>query len=209
MMSTAVLNLPALSAGAFLLGSCPCSVWVGRILLHTDIRRQGDGNPGATNVFRAGSVPAGVLAVVLDIGKGIPFVVLARTVLGLGAMESVCIGLAAILGHAFSPFLGFKGGKALAPTAGVIIALADAPLFWSFFFSALLFFAILEDRPWLVVLTPVASLVYLLLSGDSGWYALFMLGVATLFIFKQAPDIHGAPRLKPRLTSIFQFRRPV
>ncbi len=202
------MNLAAFSTGAFLLGSCPFSLWVGRLLLHTDIRRQGDGNPGATNVFRAGSIPAGVLAVALDIGKGIPFVVLARTSFGMDTLQITCIGLAAILGHAFSPFLGLRGGKALAVTAGVIIGTADAALFWSFFLSALLFFAILEDHVWLVVLTPVSSLVYLIFSG-TGHDAPLMLGIALLFVFKQAPEIHGAPRLKPRLASLLQFRRPV
>lgn len=134
-----------LTAGAFLLGACPFAVWIGRLFLSQDIRRYGDGNPGAANVFRAGSVAAGVLAVVLDIGKGVPFVLLAGSVYHLPPVQVVAVGLAAMLGHAFSPLLHFKGGKALAVTAGVIIGLLNPELLWSFFLSALLFFIVLEE----------------------------------------------------------------
>ena len=61
---------------AFWLGACPFSLWVGKWLLGKDIRNYGDGNPGAVNVFRAGGRKAFVLAMFLDIGKGIPFVFL-------------------------------------------------------------------------------------------------------------------------------------
>jgi glycerol-3-phosphate acyltransferase PlsY len=140
-----ILTYAWLSLAAFLLGACPFSLWLGRLFLNTDIRRYGDGNPGATNVFRAGSTIIGALAVTLDISKGIPFVVLAHSMFHLGQMHVVAVGLSAMLGHAFSPFLGFKGGKALAVTAGVVIGLLNASIFWSFFLSALLFFVILDS----------------------------------------------------------------
>jgi acyl phosphate:glycerol-3-phosphate acyltransferase len=202
-------NLAALATAAFVLGACPFALWVGKLFLKTDVRRFGDGNPGATNVFRAGNIPLGILAVSLDIGKGIPFVVLGRVAYDLGPWESALIGMAAVLGHAFSPLLGFKGGKALAVTAGVVIGFGYGVLFWSFFLSALIFISVLEDRAWLVVLTPISCLTYLILVGASGGYVLFMLGLAVLFAFKQSAEIRHAPRLKSRLTSLFQTRRPV
>jgi glycerol-3-phosphate acyltransferase PlsY len=202
------LNFAWLSLAAFLLGACPFSLWLGRLFLDKDIRRYGDGNPGAANVFRAGSTMLGALAVILDIGKGIPLVVLAHTVFHLTPMAVVGVGLSAMLGHAFSPFLGFKGGKALAVTAGVVIGFLNATLFWSFFLSALLYFIILEDRPWIVLLTPVTCLVFLLISAEPGWYSIFMLCVLALFALKHTREVNALPRLKPRLASMFQFRRP-
>jgi glycerol-3-phosphate acyltransferase PlsY len=190
-----------LSLGAFFLGSCPFSVWIGRLFLNEDIRHYGDGNPGAANVFRAGSPNLGVLAATLDIAKGVPFVVVAHTVYHLPEAAVMGIGLSAILGHAFSPLLRFKGGKALAVTAGVIIGLLRPELFFPFFLPALLFFLVLESHAWLVVLTPAATLAYMLATSAGIWSILLMLCILVLFVFKQANEIHGLPRLRPWLTN--------
>ena len=203
-MDTLYLWLPV---SAFILGSCPFSLWLGRLFLHRDIRRYGDGNPGATNVFRAGSTPVGMLAVTLDIAKGVPFVFMTQHVFHLPLISTVGVAFAAMLGHAISPWLHFKGGKALAVTAGAVIGLTDATVFWSFFLSALLFFAILEDRPWIPILTPIISLAFLLISGSAGGYLIFMLGVFLLFAGKHVKEIEHGPRLKPRLASIVPFRK--
>jgi glycerol-3-phosphate acyltransferase PlsY len=193
-----------LAAGSYLLGSCPFSVWIGWLILKKDIRLYGDGNPGATNVFRAGNPAVGMAAVILDVGKGIPFVLLARNTFNLPPMAVIGVGFCAMLGHAFSIFLHFKGGKALAVTAGVIIALSNAALFWSFFLFELLYFIIMEDRPWLVLLTAASCLLYLFISHAPGWCTLFMLGTLTLFIYKQAREISSGPRLNSKLLNIFK-----
>lgn len=106
----------------FMLGSIPFSVIVGRIFLKTDIRLFGDGNPGGTNAWKAGGWRIGLLVAVLDIGKGYLPVILARQA-GVSSWSLVPVALAPILGHAFSPFLRFKGGKALGATGGVWLAL--------------------------------------------------------------------------------------
>jgi len=72
-----------LSAAAFWLGACPFSVWLGRWRLGKDITRYGDGNPGSANVFRAGSIKLGLVAVFLDIAKGVPFVLMSHSLFGL------------------------------------------------------------------------------------------------------------------------------
>jgi len=104
---------------AFVCGSLPFSVWVGRYALHKDVRDFGDGNPGASNVFRAGGKGWGALAIVLDFLKGAIPVGLANFGAGLDGWAITAVALAPILGHAFSPFLRFRGGKALAVTFGV------------------------------------------------------------------------------------------
>lgn len=104
---------------AFLSGSLPFSVWIGRYVLQRDIRRYGDGNPGAANVWRAGGRAWSVIAVLLDFLKGALPVGWIYFGLGFGGPTLVLAALAPILGHAFSPFLKLRGGKALAVTFGV------------------------------------------------------------------------------------------
>jgi glycerol-3-phosphate acyltransferase PlsY len=98
---------------AFIAGSLPFSVWVGRLALRTDIRRYGDHNPGATNVGRAGGWQWGALALLLDMLKGALPVGLAWYWGGLAGWALLPVALAPVLGHGYSPFLGFRGGKAL------------------------------------------------------------------------------------------------
>jgi glycerol-3-phosphate acyltransferase PlsY len=206
-MNSNVLTFMWLAPGAYLLGSLPFSVWLGRLFLQKDIRAFGDHNPGAANVFRAGNPLVGALAVILDIGKGVPFVVLSRKLYHLPEAAVVGIGLSAILGHAFSPLLGFKGGKALAVTAGVIIGLLNAKLFFAFFIPALLFALILDSHAWLAILSPLSTLIYLTVSRASAWEILLMLCIATILTSKQVGEIHSLPHLKPRLINWMMPRR--
>jgi glycerol-3-phosphate acyltransferase PlsY len=113
-----VVTLLVCAALAFLLGALPFAVWLGQALGGSDVRAVGDGNPGTANAFKAGGWRAGVPSLVLEVGKaGVP-VGVANLVLGLSPWALVPVALAPILGHVFSPFLGFKGGKAIATTFG-------------------------------------------------------------------------------------------
>jgi glycerol-3-phosphate acyltransferase PlsY len=107
------------TAVGFVLGSLPLSLWLGHLVLHTDIRTYGDGNPGAANVWRAGGWKIGLTAVLLDSLKGAVPVSLANVVFNVSEWGLVIVALAPILGNVFSPFLGFRGGKAIAVTFGV------------------------------------------------------------------------------------------
>ena len=117
------LTTSLLAVAAFGLGAIPFSLLVGRWLLGKGVRDYGDGNPGAFNVFRAGGQKAGYLAVMLDVAKGVPFVFLSHSFFGLSNLAVVAVGMSAVLGHAFSPFLHGRGGKAIAVTFGVLLAL--------------------------------------------------------------------------------------
>lgn len=103
---------------AFLSGALPFSVWIGR-LAGKNIRQYGDGNPGATNALKAGGAFWGAAAVILDFGKGAIPILLANYEVGLTGYSLASVAVAPILGHAYSPFLGLRGGKALAVTFGV------------------------------------------------------------------------------------------
>jgi hypothetical protein len=92
---------------AFLCGSVPFSVWVGR-LAGKNIRQYGDGNPGATNAWKAGGAFWGGAAAILDFAKGAIPVLLANYVVGLEGYSLAAVALAPLLGHAYSPFLRFR-----------------------------------------------------------------------------------------------------
>lgn len=196
-----------LAVVAFWLGACPFSVWVGKWLLHKDIRQYGDGNPGAYNVFRAGGRKTGVLAMVLDIGKGIPFVAIAHYQLGLPTAAVMVVGLSAILGHAYTPVLGFKGGKALGVTGGVLIALPQHEILLSVLvFLALSSLLVVPDA-WRVVSGMTGSLVYLTVTHGLSLEPLFMVCVITILAAKHYNDLKVMPRFGGKLGSRLRPRR--
>ena len=114
----------------FLSGSIPWSVLVGKFLAGLDVRSIGDGNPGSANVWKGSGSTFGVFALVLDITKGFVPVYVGFSYLSpegsfWGQLSFSLVAFAPILGHAFSPFLKFRGGKALATTAGSWTAITD------------------------------------------------------------------------------------
>ena len=108
---------------AFFLGSLPFGHWLA-LARGVDLREQGSGNTGATNVGRVLGKKWGIFVFVLDLGKGWIAVALAKSVGNLPETWSVTVGVFAVLGHVFSPWLGFRGGKGVATSAGILIGLA-------------------------------------------------------------------------------------
>lgn len=121
--------LLALGSG-FLLGSLPCGFWLAWSR-GVDIRKKGSGNIGATNVGRILGKKWGYLVFFLDALKGWLAVWIAGEFLQAGDSFTVLTGMAAVAGHMFSPWLNFKGGKGVATSAGVLLGLAPAVLFWT------------------------------------------------------------------------------
>jgi glycerol-3-phosphate acyltransferase PlsY len=196
-----------LTACAFSLGACPFSLWVGKWATGKDIRNYGDHNPGSANVFRAGGRKSGFLAVFLDIAKGFPFVALANMVFELPEVMLVTIAMSAVLGHAFSPLLQFRGGKSVAITFGVLLALPQREMLFSFTFFTVMGFLFLQNDGWTVVFGAIGSLIYLVITGKSGWEILLMAGILALFIVKQNLEIRTIPRFRVRLLDWYQPRR--
>lgn len=176
-----------------LLGSLPLAFWVGRLALGIDIRDcpVGDGNPGAGNVWRAGGWRAGLPAAVLDYGKGAVPVALAHYAWGITGWALVPVGLAPIVGHAFSPFLQGKGGKAVAATFGSWTGLTA-------FFGPLalgitcgLFWRIQRADGWTMAFGLGGLLVYLALSTcHPGLYVVWA-GNAVIMMWKHRRDLRG------------------
>jgi glycerol-3-phosphate acyltransferase PlsY len=118
----------ALMVLAYLVGSIPSGLLVARALGGPDPRQQGSGNLGTANVYRLLGRKAGALTLLGDVAKGALPVALARlTLAALGAWQDTAVALvaaAAVIGHVFPIYLGFKGGKAVATTFGVVAVLA-------------------------------------------------------------------------------------
>lgn len=114
---------PLALALAFLCGAIPFGVLIGK-MRGVDVRAGGSGNIGATNVWRLLGPKAGTAAFVLDVSKGLAGPFLARNFVGVDAHWEIALcAIAAVLGHTFSPFLGFKGGKGIATSLGAMLGM--------------------------------------------------------------------------------------
>ncbi len=199
-------------AAAYLLGSVPFGFLIARAR-GIDIRQAGSGNIGATNVYRCVSKPLGILTFLLDLAKGaagcslIPW--LAAFYLGgaTGDMPfRVACGFLTVAGHNWTLFLGFKGGKGIATSAGLLLGLAPAACGWALLTWVIVFAAtryvsvasmlaavILGILAWPIYLTPY------------GWWFPLMLDVlAVLAIGRHRSNIR---RLREGTESRFNFKR--
>jgi len=126
------MTLPLALAIAYVVGAIPMTLIVARLGAGVDLRTVGSGNLGATNLYRALGWKYAVPAGLFDIAKGaLPTVLLPRW-LGPDDWIPLAVGAAAIVGHVFSIFVGFRGGKGVATAAGVVLGLAPLPLLISF-----------------------------------------------------------------------------
>jgi acyl phosphate:glycerol-3-phosphate acyltransferase len=113
---------------SYLLGAIPTSYLVSRFIAGTDLRKHGSGNLGATNLYRVLGWKYAVPVALFDIAKGaVPVLVFARQASDSPLFAMAC-GVAAIVGHVFSVFVGFRGGKGVATAAGVVLGLTPLAL---------------------------------------------------------------------------------
>jgi acyl phosphate:glycerol-3-phosphate acyltransferase len=117
------MNIVILILLAYLLGSIPSALWIGKLFYKIDIREHGSGNLGGTNTFRILGLKAGLIVSIMDILKGT-----AATLLPLIPFFSdtdihpLVLGVVAVIGHMYPIFANFKGGKAVATSGGVLLA---------------------------------------------------------------------------------------
>jgi acyl phosphate:glycerol-3-phosphate acyltransferase len=203
-----LIELAVWTAIAFLAGSLPFSVWIGRGLLNRDITRFGDANPGATNVMRAGGKKLGALALLLDTLKALLPVSAAYYWAGIQDWRIIPIALAPIAGHAFSPFLGWHGGKAVATSLGTWMALTiwEGPAFGGLL---LWFFTWLVGANGWAVLFMFLCLLPILLVLPPSWHLLgappspavivgVWLGNVAIVLYKHRTDLAHPPQRRPR-----------
>lgn len=132
-----MLSLATVLVLSYIVGSIPGSLWSSKLLYGIDVREHGSGNAGATNTFRVVGWQAGVVATIVDMGKGAvaagllplwaPFGAFPTFGISAPAEGAVIVallcGLAAVIGHMFPVFAGFQGGKGVNTAAGILLAL--------------------------------------------------------------------------------------
>ncbi len=151
-MKTAILLVLA-----YLLGSIPSGIWIGKLFFKKDIREFGSGNSGTTNTFRVLGKTAGLVVFAMDLLKGTLATCL-PLIFHLD-INPLWFGLIAVIGHTLPIFAGFKGGKAVATSAGMLLGFA--PLF---FFYSLAFFLIVLYITSMVSAASIASAIFVTLS---------------------------------------------
>ncbi|MGD1848684.1 MAG: glycerol-3-phosphate 1-O-acyltransferase PlsY [Salibacteraceae bacterium] len=113
---------------AYLLGSIPTAVWVGKVFYKIDVREYGSGNAGATNTFRVLGIKAGIPVLLFDVFKGCAAVSFVRFFTDYHPDSAayvnfqLALGVCALLGHIFPIYVGFRGGKGIATLLGIMIA---------------------------------------------------------------------------------------
>ena len=189
----------AFAAGiAFLSGSLPFAPWLARLVAQRDLREVGDANPGTMNAFRAGGAALGVPVLLLDVTKGVLPIVLARDAFGLSGGGLALVAAMPVAGAAFSPFLGFRGGKALAVTFGTWIGLT----LWSIPLLAVVAIVVatvlIEPDGWAVATTLAAMLLGVLLWVPERWLVATLLAQASVILWKHRADLVRPPRRRRR-----------
>jgi len=188
---------------AFVSGSLPFSIWLGKLLLGVDVRQLGDGNPGAANVFRSGSKTIGLLALFLDVSKAAVPVGLSYYNLGITGIPMYLIAIAPILGHVFSPFLGFHGGKAIAASLGVWIGLTIWKASLVGVIGTVVGIALVTSSGWAVMLGLAMIMIALLLWMPDPLLLAVWLSETIILAWTHRSELKQKPALRPWLTRRF------
>lgn len=197
---------------AYLLGSIPTSVWIGKMFYNIDVREFGSGNAGATNTFRVLGKRAGIPVLIIDILKGTLAVSLSfLSVYEVGSQGFInlqlALGIAALIGHIFPVFAGFRGGKGVATILGVVFCIM--PLACSL--SLLVFlFVLLSTR--IVSLSSIMAgasfpfFLNFLLHNENKVLAVFSVVVAILLIITHRKNIRRL--IKREESKVKLFSKP-
>ena len=191
---------------SFSLGAMPFSLWLGK-LSGKDIRNYGDGNPGAFNAWRAGGYRLGIPAVLLDYLKGIVPVSLANFGFGFTGWGLALVALAPVFGHASSPFLRFRGGKAVAATFGIWTGLTvwEGPTVLGVLLG--MFFSIQKVDGWSVMLAMFGLLAYLLIRQAAPFILIVWFGNTLILACKHRHDLRQKMGLKSSIANLLRRER--
>jgi glycerol-3-phosphate acyltransferase PlsY len=188
---------------AFISGAIPYSVWLTRLFLKKDVRQYGDGNPGAINAFRSGSKVLGSVVLILDICKAAIPVGIAYHQLEIRGLPMVLIAIAPVLGHAFSPFLKFKGGKAIGTVLGALVGVTLWKVSLPAVIGAGLGIAFLNTTGWAIVVAIIFALSALLIWFQDPLYFWVLLGVFLILCWTLRADLGKPPQLRPWVRKLF------
>ncbi len=194
MTSTTTLLLSCI--GAYLLGSIPTAVWVGKVFFGIDVREHGSGNAGATNTLRTLGKTAGFSVLFIDFLKGFAAASLVRldeTLLPDSAQllnMQMLFGALAVLGHVYPVFAGFKGGKGIATLVGLITAMSG----WLALCCFITFVVVVSITRYISlgsIISAIASPLYIGLIYD--WqqptFLYFCIAIAVLVVYTHRTNI--------------------
>ncbi|MFH1854735.1 MAG: glycerol-3-phosphate 1-O-acyltransferase PlsY [Candidatus Omnitrophota bacterium] len=194
---------------SYIIGSIPTGYIFGRLIKGIDIRQFGSGNVGATNTLRViGRLP-GLMVLAIDIFKG--FLCVAY-VAGLfmhispvarPELYRVLIGLAVIAGHNWTIFLGFKGGKGVATSAGVVIGLAPN-IFWLAFLVWLITFLITGYVSMASILASISLPIFMFISNQPAELIIFVSVLCLAIVYKHRPNIRRLKNREEKKISLFR-----
>jgi glycerol-3-phosphate acyltransferase PlsY len=194
---------------AYLMGSIPFAIVIGKWFWHVDVRDHGSGNVGTTNVFRVLGKRAGTLVLIGDMAKGFIPVFAAAQLTGHGyfaAWYPLIVALAALLGHMFSLFLRGGGGKGVATGAGIVLALVP----WVFVMALCVFLLVLVLSRMVSLASMCAALTFALgtiVFDKPIYYEILAVIAALIVIFAHRSNIRRiALRCENKVT--FPWNRP-
>lgn len=196
------LNLIILICIAYLSGSLPWSVWLGRRLSGVDPRTASDGNPGAVNAFRTAGKSIGIAVLILDFLKAFIPVLIARWVFNLPDFALLLVVFAPMFGHAFSVFLRFRGGRGITSLFGVWagLTLYEVPLVIGIF--AIISTVAIKNDELTTFLIPIVACVYLLIMGKPSWMIGLAIAQLLTLIMKVTPFYLASSRQPTQQNSV-------
>lgn len=185
-----LLGSLALIAAAWLLGAVPWGVVLGRVIKGIDVRSYGSGGTGATNSLRVLGWPISVAVFLLDFGKGLLPVILGR-VLDLPNWAIALSAVAAVVGHCWSPYIGFKGGKGMATGGGSAVGLLPWLLALLLLIVAIVFVTRYVSLASLITaIVGPAIVVAMSIWGDfPGWWAAAIVAIGAIIILQHRGNI--------------------
>lgn len=206
-----ISQLTLLILASYLLGSIPSAVWIGKAFFNIDVRDHGSGNAGATNTLRVLGKPAGISVLIVDLLKGLAAVSLLHFFSTLAPetqgfrKHQLFLGLAAVIGHVYPIFAGFKGGKGIATLLGMVIGIS-----WP---VAVLCAMIFICTVWLSKYVSLGSMmgaafspifVRFIYGPDETFFLYFCLAIAGMVVYTHRANIQ---RLRAGKESKFSFNK--
>ena len=195
---------------SYILGSVPNALLIGKVFKEIDIREHGSRNTGSTNAARVLGAKLGILTLILDVSKGLVPTLMAillkadffENLTRISNLDYVLVGICAILGHVFSIFMNFKGGKAVATTLGVFLILVPKAIL----FAAIVFFVVFAISRYVSLSSVLAAIslpIFIYFLYQQTIYVILGILIAILIAVKHRSNIE---RLKNGTESKFSLK---
>lgn len=193
---------------AYLLGSIPTGLWIGHYFYQKNLREHGSGNTGTTNTFRILGPIAGSATLIVDVLKG-TLAVLLPIWFGATELSPIVIGFFAILGHTYPIFAEFKGGKAVATSAGILLGVAPGFLAYlivifgiSLYLTSMISFSSITSAIFAILGLLIFPALGVILPKYDLIFSLTILALAAVIILRHQDNLQ---RIKQRTENLVPF----